>query len=135
MFARGPRAKTVICETCGSSYLDDPDDWSGEAHPETECLLSRLVAAEAKIREFVDGWRAEADRARATGLTIEAVRGLVEAWDRADISFSRMVEDLRTLAMVRAETAERERDEARAALAEAERIGCLACRVREENGG
>lgn len=91
--------------------------------PVVLALLDRIEAAERdrdRLRDdaqrLVDGWRAEADRARATGLTIEAVRGLVEAWDRTDISFSRLVEDLRTLAMVRAETAERERDEARAAL-------------------
>lgn len=36
---------------------------------------------------------------------------------------------------LQADTLKRELAEARAALAEAERIGCLACRVREENGG
>lgn len=86
-------------------------------------LVRRAEAAESQrdalrddAQRIVDGWRADADRARATGLTIEAVRGLVEAWDRTDISFSRMVEDLRTLAMVRAETAERELAEVRAKL-------------------
>lgn len=86
-------------------------------------LLDRLDQAEQdrdRLRDdaqrLVDGWRAEADRARATGLTIEAVRGLVEAWDRTEITFSRMVEDLRVLAMVRAETAERELAEARVKL-------------------
>lgn len=107
--------------------------------PVVLALLDRIEAAERdrdRLRDdaqrLVDGWRAEADRARATGLTIEAVRGLVEAWDRTDISFSRLVEDLRTLAMVRAETAEREAEGWRlGAETHLERIRAAEERVRE----
>ncbi len=42
MLGPGPRAKSVTCEACGATYMDDPDDWSGDQHPERECIPRRI---------------------------------------------------------------------------------------------
>lgn len=146
-----PKALRALCEDARDAYEEEAGMMTLGRPIELEAfisavspdvvlaLLDRLDQAEQdrdRLRDdaqrLVDGWRAEADRARATGLTIEAVRGLVEAWDRTEITFSRMVEDLRTLAMVRAETAARERDEARAEVDKLHGITLDVMRERDE---
>lgn len=58
MFGPGPRAKSVTCEACGATYLDDPDDWSGDQHPERECIPRRIERE--TIARVVAWLRAEA---------------------------------------------------------------------------
>lgn len=87
-------------------------------------LADRALVAEHDLRA------AERERDEARDAHVEEAGRLSQCIRERDAERSMLASVDR---MYRAAMAER--DEARAALAEAERIGCLACRVREENGG
>lgn len=59
LFAPKDSYPLVTCSTCGTAYRDD-SDWSGDAHPERDCV--RAQTERETVAAIVAWLRAEANK-------------------------------------------------------------------------
>lgn len=90
--AGGQAITSDVCDQCWGSGRSDRPHGS----------LRRILQADAATKAMLDQLKEDTRRWRDSGLSLEAIRDLVNRWQSDDISFGRLVEELRLAASVAA---------------------------------
>jgi hypothetical protein len=86
--AGGQAITSDVCDQCWGSGRSDKPHGS----------LRRILQADAAAKAMLDQLREDTRRWRDSGLSLEAIRDLVNRWQSEDISFGKLVEELRLAA-------------------------------------
>ncbi len=90
--AGGQAITSDVCDQC----------WGSGRCDKSHGNLRRILQADAAAKAMLDQRKEDTRRWRDSGLSLEAIRGLVNRWQSDAISFSRLVEELRAAASVAA---------------------------------